>query len=116
MKDMLKNIINKTYFKVAIINLVIFGIANILFNIKYEQVDDMIIYPSPVSDLLFIKGIPLYANKAIVSIISMNGQCMFMKEVRNEETEISCSSYPTGTYLLRIVSEDKVTTRRFIKK
>ena len=44
MKDMLKNIINKTYFKVAIINLVIFGIANILFNIKYEQVDDMIIY------------------------------------------------------------------------
>mgnify|MGYP000491343161 CR=1 FL=1 len=85
-------------------------------NIITQNVDDMIIYPSPVSDLLFIKGIPLYANKAIVSIISMNGQCMFMKEVRNEETEISCSSYPTGTYLLRIVSEDKVTTRRFIKK
>ncbi|MCS2958616.1 T9SS type A sorting domain-containing protein [Bacteroides salyersiae] len=29
---------------------------------------------------------------------------------------MSCSSYSTGIYLLKIVSEDKVTTRRFIKK
>ena len=62
MKDMLKNIINKTYFKVAIINLVIFGIANILFNIKYEQVDDMIIYSlySGLDSTYNIHGIYIY--------------------------------------------------------
>ncbi|WP_455587514.1 T9SS type A sorting domain-containing protein [Bacteroides sp.] len=85
-------------------------------NVITQNVDEMIIYPSPVPDLLFIKGIPLYEGKAIVSVISMSGQCMFMKEVRTEETEISCSNYPTGIYLLRIVSEDKVITRRFMKK
>ena len=62
MKDMLKNIINKTYFKVAIINLVIFGIANIFFNIKYEQVDDMIIYSlySGLDSTYNIHGIYIY--------------------------------------------------------
>ena len=52
----------KTYFKVAIINLVIFGIANILFNIKYEQVDDMIIYSlySGLDSTYNIHGIYIY--------------------------------------------------------
>ena len=58
----MKDIINKTYFKVAIINLVIFGIANILFNIKYEQVDDMIIYSlySGLDSTYNIHGIYIY--------------------------------------------------------
>lgn len=85
-------------------------------NIITQSTDETIIYPSPVSDLLFIEGIPLYEGKAIVSVISMNGQCMFMREVRTEKTEISCSSYPTGIYLLRIVTDGQVSTRRFIKR
>ena len=35
---------NQLLLIVVLINLVVFGIANILFDIKYEQVDDFIIY------------------------------------------------------------------------
>ena len=42
--DQVKEIINKTWFKIAIINVGIFVIANILYSLKYEQIDDMIMY------------------------------------------------------------------------
>ena len=34
----------KTLIYIALINLIIFGVANLIFDIKYEQVDDFIIY------------------------------------------------------------------------
>ena len=40
----MKKVINKTWFKIAIINIGIFVIANILYSLKYEQIDDMIMY------------------------------------------------------------------------
>ena len=42
--NQVKEIINKTWFKIAIINVGIFVIANILYSLKYEQIDDMIMY------------------------------------------------------------------------
>lgn len=39
-----KNIKSKSLMIIIFINLIIFGMTNILFNIKYEQVDDFIIY------------------------------------------------------------------------
>lgn len=44
MDDNIEKINNKKLFTVIIINAFIFLIANLLFNIKYEQVDDFIIY------------------------------------------------------------------------
>lgn len=55
-------------------------------------------------------------NKNKIYIVSLNGQLLYMEETASSEANISCSSYSTGIYLLKIVSEDKVTTRRFIKK
>lgn len=81
-----------------------------------EESNELIVYPSPVTDRLFIKGIPLHENRAMISIFSVNGQNMLLKEVRSEEEEISCSHYPTGIYILRVVTGDKVLSQRFMKK
>ena len=43
-KEKLKSIIKKPGFKIAIINIMIFAICNMIYSLKYEQVDDMIIY------------------------------------------------------------------------
>lgn len=43
-KEKLKSIIKKPGFKIVIINIMIFAICNMIYSLKYEQVDDMIIY------------------------------------------------------------------------
>ena len=42
--EKLKKILHCMITKVMIINLIIFTIVNLIFDIKYEQVDDFIIY------------------------------------------------------------------------
>ncbi len=42
--EKLKKIPHYLVTKVMIINLIIFAIVNLIFDIKYEQVDDFIIY------------------------------------------------------------------------
>lgn len=84
---------------------------------ELEKEDNTLIYPSPVTDMLYIKNMPEgNGNKNKIYIVSLNGQLLYMEETASSEANISCSSYSTGIYLLKIVSEDKVTTRRFIKK
>lgn len=83
---------------------------------ELEKEDNTLIYPSPVTDMLYIKNMPEgNGNKNKIYIVSLNGQLLYMEETASSEANISCSSYSTGIYLLKIVSEDKVTTRRFIK-
>lgn len=84
---------------------------------ELEKEDNTLIYPSPVTDMLYIKNMPEgNGNKNKIYIVSLNGQLLYMEETASSEANISCSNYSTGIYLLKIVSEDKVTTRRFIKK
>ena len=84
---------------------------------ELEKEDNTLIYPSPVTDMLYIKNMPEgNGNKNKIYIVSLNGQLLYMEETASSEANISCRSYSTGIYLLKIVSEDKVTTRRFIKK
>ena len=58
----IKSIKNKKLIIIIFINLIIFGITNILFNIKYEQVDDFIIYNlySGLDGTYNIHGIYIY--------------------------------------------------------
>ena len=67
----IKSIKNKNLIIIIFINLIIFGITNILFNIKYEQVDDFIIYNlySGLDGTYNIHGI--YIHPIICLIISI---------------------------------------------
>ena len=68
----MKNLkISRNLISVIFINLIIFGITNILFNIKYEQVDDFIIYNlySGLDGTYNIHGI--YLHPIICIIISI---------------------------------------------
>lgn len=66
-----KEIINRTWFKIAIINIGIFVIANILYSLKYEQIDDMIMYGlySGLDGTYNIHGV--YIHPVICFILSM---------------------------------------------
>ena len=62
---------NKLLLIIILINIFIFGITNIMFNIKYEQVDDFIIYNlySGLDGTYNIHGI--YIHPAICAILSL---------------------------------------------
>ena len=62
---------NRLLLIIILINIFIFGITNIMFNIKYEQVDDFIIYNlySGLDGTYNIHGI--YIHPAICVILSL---------------------------------------------
>lgn len=70
-KEKLKSIIKKPGFKIAIINIMIFVICNMIYSLKYEQVDDMIIYGlySGLDGTYNIYGV--YIHPFICSILSI---------------------------------------------
>ena len=70
-KEKLKSIIKKPGFKIAIINIMIFAICNMIYSLKYEQVDDMIIYGlySGLDGTYNIYGV--YIHPFICSILSI---------------------------------------------
>ena len=61
----------KTLISVAFINLIIFGVTNLIFDIKYEQVDDFIIYNlySGLDGTYNIHGV--YIHPVICFILSL---------------------------------------------
>lgn len=71
MLEKLKKFKNSNLFIVILINLIIFGLVNIMFDIKYEQVDDFIIYNlySGLDGTYNIHGI--YIHPLICMLLSM---------------------------------------------
>lgn len=71
MLEKLKKFRNSNLFIVILINLIIFGLVNIMFDIKYEQVDDFIIYNlySGLDGTYNIHGI--YIHPLICMLLSM---------------------------------------------
>lgn len=75
----------------------------------------MAVYPNPVSDVLTVSLGDLHGKKE-VSIIDLNGRKIESKEEAGTEARFNVSSYYTGTYLVKVKSQNTVTTIRFIKK
>lgn len=74
--------------------------------------EKLLIYPNPTTDGFRFKGIE---SKAIVSIYSLNGECLLNKQFINNET-ISVSNLANGIYTLRIQTAEGVIERKLIKK
>lgn len=69
------------------------------------------LFPNPVEHQLSITS----ANKINqIIILSLSGQKI--KSIHNPTDEIDLSFVSSGTYLLKIISGDKVTTRRIVRK
>lgn len=72
------------------------------------------VYPNPVKDKLHFES---KERIDMVEVYNMAGSKMFTKEWKAKSGEIDVKMLPAGTYLLRLVSEGKLTeTHKFIKK
>lgn len=73
------------------------------------------VYPNPGTGLFRVKlnGIP----SGKVEIVAGDGQAVFNKSFKNQpEMEVDIKNATPGMYILRVVSDQKVLTRKIVKK
>ena len=70
-------------------------------------------YPNPVKDVL---NISTAQNISKVQVINLLGQEMMVKTMNESQGQIDMSHLSTGTYLVKVTSEDQVRTIKVIKE
>lgn len=76
------------------------------------------IYPNPVSNLLTVKTtVETIENNATLVIYASNGKTVSSYSLTGSETtEIDTKNLPSGLYFLKLVTQDKTHSQKFIKK
>lgn len=69
------------------------------------------VYPNPSKDVFNIEGIGLQR----VEVINTYGQVIFSSKVENNFQQIDLSEKANGAYLLRIITNNGITTKKLIK-
>jgi hypothetical protein len=72
------------------------------------------VYPNPTKEVIFITHPSSNSFKVLISDIT--GKVLLQKDVGKQEP-INIESYPTGTYLINVTTEDnKINTYKIIKQ
>jgi gamma-glutamyl:cysteine ligase YbdK (ATP-grasp superfamily) len=67
------------------------------------------IYPNPTSEILYLKDLP--ADDFMVQLVDLNGR--LITELKNP-TEINVENLAPGTYLIRLIHDNKVEQQKFV--
>lgn len=86
-----------------------------VIGLKNETFDDasFVYYPNPVTDVLNIS----YANEiSKVQVMNLLGQEVMVKSINATQSQIDMSNLTTGSYLVKVTSDNKVKTIKVIKR
>jgi hypothetical protein len=67
------------------------------------------VYPNPIKDKLYIQGL---SNSSKVSIYNVSGKLVFFETT---SSEVDLKGLQSGVYMVKIMDQQKETTRKFIK-
>lgn len=110
-------VVNKTscgdnYFNISYSQNITFDTASTVgINDINSNTNDILIYPNPVSNRLFIETQSNTPNNA--NIISINGEIVKSFKINDQKSDIDISNLPSGMYFLTIENHQ---TTKFIKK
>lgn len=80
-----------------------------------SELPDNAVYPNPGTGIFRVKlnGIP----SGQVEVVAGDGQGVFNRSFRNQsEMEVDIRNSTPGIYILRVVSDQKVLTKKIVKK
>jgi len=77
------------------------------------ETNDVLVYPNPVKNTLFIKN--QSSNNISCTIVSISGQKLMQFYIKGSDARISMENLPKGVYFLRINSESGTITKKLIK-
>ncbi|HET8809324.1 MAG TPA: T9SS type A sorting domain-containing protein [Flavobacteriaceae bacterium] len=87
-----------------------FGSNGILGIDPAEFQNEISVYPNPTHDNLFIAN----AENASIEIFNVLGKRIVVQSDIASNEQINVSNLQTGTYFIRITSENKVETMKFV--
>ena len=78
-----------------------------------EGINASVIYPNPVSNILFIGTNDFQANSYTVEVVDLSGKKV-IENVTNNQVDVS--SLKSGTYVLKVSIHDEIQLFKFIKE
>jgi len=86
---------------------------NLLSNADFEINDAIQIYPNPTKNRMDIKTIKPFSQ---IQLIDVQGRVIATVYKNSNEIEIDMNNFSDGIYLIKIISENKIETRKIIKQ
>jgi len=83
-------------------------------SVNFERSKQVIIFPNPVSDRLFI-SMPERSNFSSVRIMDAMGKLVLQKDISSSAVELDVRSLPKGWYVIQLSGDDKVE-KVFVKE
>lgn len=80
---------------------------------EFEQ-SELVLYPNPTVDFVQISGVDLSAV-SMIEVIDMQGATVLMIEEPLNAT-LDCSTFKSGTYIIRVHKTNQILSQSFIKK
>lgn len=84
-------------------------------DIRSSRENTIHIYPAIVTENLHACHMPAHSEKQIY-VIGLDGRCKHAEQTWETDIRIPCHSFPSGVYLLKVVTNGQTVTRKFIKK
>jgi len=81
----------------------------------HELKPDIVVYPNPFKDVLYIDFNGLYEHEFLVEMFDLNGKRIYAEIINDIRHSISTSFLGNGLYLLRISSGKDIVLRKVIK-
>lgn len=95
-------------------NMIPFTITNPPTGIEEASTDKLLIYPNPVTDILYIQSPSLVQS---VQVLDISGKLLLeQKPLTTGNIPVSVSNLSKGVYLIKIETEEGTHTEKFFKK
>jgi len=85
------------------------GYGDINVGMESMNANDILVFPNPVKDLLLIKNLV----QGEVHIYNLNGKLILKQVILSPTAKLDVSNFTPGTYLLKIIGESDVITKKF---
>ena len=86
-----------------------YNITSVGINEQYLQ-QDIAIYPNPTTGIISILG----KNIESIEIVNIEGQIIKLIKLNNEKYNIDLSALPKGIYMIKIITDKEIMTKKIV--
>ena len=90
----------------------------VIWPVDVEEISQqkLAIYPNPTQDMLYI-NLEGFEAKSSIEIIDIQGHVIMKQslDVNQKSTSLNCQNLPQGSYIIRLISGNRIVQGKFVK-